>query len=76
MQHQQIEVFSRHSNMPVILFLRLRQEDCRTKIILRTGLVVHTFNPHAQEAEARGSLWDRGQPGLQSEPQDYVETLS
>lgn len=75
MQNQQVEVFSRNSNMSVIPFLRPRQEDCRTKIILRTGVVVHTFNPNLQKAEARESLWDRGQPGLQSEPLDYVETL-
>ena len=29
------------------------------------AIVVHTFNPSTQEAEAGGSLWVRGQPGLQ-----------
>jgi hypothetical protein len=29
------------------------------------GMVVHIFNPSAQEVEAGGSLWVRGQPSLQ-----------
>ena len=32
---------------------------------LSWAVVVHTFNPSTQEAEACGSLWIRGQPGLQ-----------
>ena len=41
------------------------------------GMVVKSFNPSTQEAEAGGSLWVQGQPGLQSEFQDsqgcYIE---
>jgi hypothetical protein len=40
------------------------------------GLVVHTFNPRTQEAEAGRSLWVWGWPSLQSKNQDsqaYVE---
>jgi hypothetical protein len=40
------------------------------------GSVVHTFNSSTPEAEAGGSLWVQGQPGLQSEFQDsynYIE---
>ena len=33
-------------------------------------IVLHTFNPSSWEAEAGGSLWIRGQPGLQNELQD------
>ena len=33
-------------------------------------MVVHTFNLSTWEAEAGGSLWIQGQPGLQSEFQD------
>ena len=33
-------------------------------------VVVHAFNPSTQEAETCGSLWVRGQPGLQSKFQD------
>jgi hypothetical protein len=33
-------------------------------------MVVHTFNYITQEAEAGGSLWVWGQPGLNSEFQD------
>ena len=32
--------------------------------------MVHTFNPDTQQAEAGGSMWVQGQPGLQSEFQD------
>jgi len=32
--------------------------------------MAHAFNPSTQEAEASGSLWVLGQPGLQSEFQD------
>jgi hypothetical protein len=42
-------------------------------------MVAHVFHPSTQEAEAGGSLWVRGQPGLQSEfqeSQDYEERLS
>ena len=41
-------------------------------------MVTHAFNPSTWEAEASGSLWDQGQPGLQSEFQDsqgYTEKL-
>ena len=34
------------------------------------AVVAHTFNPSTHEAEAGGSLLDRGRPGLQSEFQD------
>jgi hypothetical protein len=34
-------------------------------------MVAHTFNLSIQEAEAEGSLWVPGQPGLQSEFQNY-----
>jgi hypothetical protein len=40
------------------------------KPILRPGMVAHTFNASTWEAEAGGSLWVGGQPGLQSEFQD------
>jgi hypothetical protein len=33
-------------------------------------MMAHAFNPRTQEAETGGSLWVRGQPGLQSEFQD------
>ena len=33
-------------------------------------MVAHIFNPSTQEAEAGGSLWVRGQPGLYNEFQD------
>ena len=44
-------------------------------------MVAHVLNPSTQEAEAGGSLWSRGQVGLQNEFQDsqgYTEkqTLS
>ena len=43
-------------------------------------MVAHAFNPSTREAEASGSLWVLGQPGLQSEFQDrhqsYREILS
>ena len=32
--------------------------------------MTHTFNPSAREAEAGGSLWIEGQPGLHSEFRD------
>ena len=41
-------------------------------------MVAHTVNPSIQEAEAGGSLWFQGQPGLQSKFQDsqsYTEKL-
>jgi hypothetical protein len=34
-------------------------------------VVADTFNPSTQEAEADGSLWVWGQPGLQSKFQDH-----
>ena len=40
------------------------------------GMVAHTFDPNTPEAEAGGSLWILGQPGLQSEfqgSQSYTE---
>jgi hypothetical protein len=39
-------------------------------VALLWAMVVHAFNPSTWEAEAGGSLWVRGQPGLQSEFQD------
>jgi hypothetical protein len=42
-------------------------------------VTVHTFNPRTWEAEAGGSLWVQGQPGLQNEFQDrqgYTEKQS
>ena len=45
-------------------------------------MVAHTFNPSTQKAEAGGSLWIQGQPGLQSEIQEgqpellHKETVS
>jgi len=36
----------------------------------KLGGMVHTFNPTMWEAEAVGSLWFWGHPGLQSEFQD------
>ena len=35
-------------------------------------MVVHAFNPSTREAETDGSLWVRGQPGLQSKFQDCL----
>ena len=54
------------------------QKLCKTQGLSRV-VVVHTFNPSTQEAEAGGSLGVRGQPGLQSEFQDsqgYIEKSS
>jgi len=34
------------------------------KSSLTHGMVAHTFNPSTGEAEASGSLWVQGQPGL------------
>ena len=42
-------------------------------------VVVHTFNPNAQEAEAGRTLWVWGQPSLHSKfqhSQDYIEKPS
>jgi len=39
-------------------------------------VVVHAFNPSAQEAEVGASMWVQGQPGLQTEFRDsqgYIE---
>lgn len=36
-------------------------------------MVVHTFNTSAREAEVGGSLWIRGQPGIQSKFKNYKE---
>ena len=33
-------------------------------------MVTHSLHPSTREAEAGGSLWVQGQPGLQSEFQD------
>ena len=33
-------------------------------------MMAHTFNPSTLEAEAGGSLWVQGQPGLHSEFQE------
>ena len=33
-------------------------------------MVLSAFNPRTQEAEAGGSLWVQGQPGLQSSLED------
>ena len=38
--------------------------------------MVHTFNPSTWEAEADGSLWVQGQPGLQSEFQDKLQSYT
>lgn len=42
-------------------------------------MVAHSFDPRTQEAEVRGFLWVKGQPGLQNkfqDSQDYTETFS
>ena len=48
---------------------------------LSQAVVAHAFNPSTWEAEADGSLWVRGQPGLQElipglAPKQHRETLS
>jgi hypothetical protein len=40
----------------------------------KPGAVAHTFNPSTQEAEAGGSPWVGGQPGLQREFQNSLGT--
>ena len=57
------------------------EEDThKEKLGLDQAVVLHTFNPSTWEAETGGSLWDWGQPGLQSgfqeRLQSYRETLS
>ena len=37
--------------------------------------MAHTFNPSTQEAEAGGSLWVRGQPGLQDLVPEHAPKL-
>jgi hypothetical protein len=43
------------------------------------SIVLHTFNPSTEEAEAGRSLWVQGQPGLQKKFQEsqgcYTEKL-
>ena len=39
-------------------------------------MVVHTFNPSTLEAEAGGSLRVLGQPGLQREFQDNLQSYT
>ena len=39
-------------------------------------LVAHAFNPSTREAEAGGSLWVPGQPGLQSEFPDRSQSYT
>ena len=40
------------------------------------GMVVQAFNPSAQKAETGGSQWVWGQPGLQSEFQDRLQSYT
>ena len=45
-------------------------------VMLKSSIVMHTFNPNTRETVAGGSLWVQGQPYLQIEfqdSQDYVE---
>lgn len=42
----------------------------------KLGKMGHTFNPRIQEAEAGGSQWVQGWPGLQREFQNNKEILS
>jgi hypothetical protein len=39
------------------------------------GVVAHTFNSSAREAEARGSLWVQSQPHLQNEQDIKAQSL-
>ena len=60
--------------------INVYSDICFKKHIQPQALVAHAFNPSTWEAEAGGSLWVWGQPGLQELVPDkfqcYRETLS
>ena len=49
---------------------------CFLNIIFTWVVVVHAFNHSTQEAESGGSLWVRGQTGLQSKFQDRHQSYT
>ena len=86
-----MKIHSRKESLPDVL----RSETCTSrglgkyfrhlllhlKKAVEPGGGAHAFNPSTREAEAGGSLWVRGQSGLQElvpgqEPKRYGETLS